>query len=181
MKEKISEFIKSKKGGQTLFIAGLVGILLIWASTLFPHKEKTEVETPSPQAEFSAEAYCEELEGRIKTLVAGIAGDPAAIVTVTLETGMTYVYADEVKQNTQADSDRQSEETEQKTVTVKQADGAETPLVLACHMPKVRGVAIVCALRDTGTADAIKSAVMAAFDLTSKKVYIADKGRNITQ
>jgi stage III sporulation protein AG len=100
-------------------------------------------------------------------------------VTVTLETGITYVYADETRQNTSADSDRQSEETEQKYITVTDSNGTETPLVLTSHMPKVRGVAIVCSLNDETAAEKIKNAVMAAFDLTSKKVYIADKGRNI--
>ena len=153
------------------FHKGIALIFLSSISTKSESKNTTEVKETS----FSAEQYQNQIEGQIRQIVAGIAGDSSAVVTVTLETGMNYIYADETKQNTEKESDRQSEETEQTYITVTQADGTETPLILTEHMPKIRGVAIVCRINSEETAREIKNAVMAAFDLTSKRVYIAGR------
>ena len=174
MKEKIENLFKNKKFDHIIFILGIAGVALIFLSTLFP-KNDTKKDTEIKENHFSAEEYRTAIEGQIKGIVAGIAGDSSAVVTVTLETGMNYIYADETKQNTEKESDRQSEETEQTYITVTQADGAETPLILTEHMPKIRGVAIVCRINSEQTAEEIKNAVMAAFDLTSKRVYIAGR------
>ncbi len=174
MKEKIEALLKNKKLDHIIFILGIAGVALIFLSTLFPkgeNKKTTEIKETS----FSAEEYRNAIEGQIRQIVAGIAGDSAAVVTVTLETGINYIYADETKQNTENESDRQSEEKEQTYITVTQADGTETPLILTEHMPKIRGVAIVCRINSEETAQEIKNAVMAAFDLTSKRVYIAGR------
>lgn len=174
MKEKIELLLKNKKIDSIIFILGIIGVVLIFLSTFFP-KNNTKKETEIKETTFSVEEYRAAVEGQIKGIVTGIAGDSSAVVTVTLETGMNYIYADETKQNTEKESDRQSEETEQTYITVTQADGTETPLILTEHMPKIRGVAIVCHIRSEKTAEEIKNAVMAAFDLTSKRVYIAGR------
>ena len=174
MKEKIELLLKNKKIDSIIFMLGIIGVVLIFLSTFFP-KNNTKKETEIKETTFSAEEYRAAVEGQIKGIVTGIAGDSSAVVTVTLETGMNYIYADETKQNTEKESDRQSEETEQTYITVTQADGTETPLILTEHMPKIRGVAIVCHIRSEKTAEEIKNAVMAAFDLTSKRVYIAGR------
>lgn len=174
MKEKIEALLKNKKIDSIIFILGIVGVVLIFLSTFFP-KNNTKTTSEIKETSFSAEEYRAAIENQIKQIVSGIAGDSSAVVTVALETGMNYIYADETKQNTEKESDRQSEETEQTYITVTQADGTETPLILTEHMPKIRGVAIVCRINSEQTAEEIKNAVMAAFDLTSKRVYIAGR------
>lgn len=174
MKEKIEELLKNKKLDRLIFIVGIIGVGLIFLSTIFP-KESTKKTTETKEDSFSAEEYRDAVEGQIRQIVSGISGDGSAVVTVTLETGINYVYADEKKQNSENESDRTSEETEQTYITVTQADGTETPLILTEHMPKIRGVAIVCHINSEQTAQEIKNAVMAAFDLTSKRVYIAGR------
>ena len=174
MKKKIEELLKTKKLDRIIFIAGIIGIILIFSSTIFPKQEKVKEEEKEITA-FSVEKYCGIVEGKVRDIVIGIAGDTAPIVSVTLETGINYVYADETKQNTENESDRKSEETEQTYITVMGADGTEKPLILTEQMPKIRGVAIVCKTNNEGVAQEIKNAVMAAFDLTSKRVYIAGR------
>ncbi len=174
MKEKIEALLKNKKLDSIIFILGIAGVALIFISTLSA-KNETKKGTEIKETSFSAEEYRTVIESQIKQIVTGIAGDNSAVVTVTLETGMNYIYADETKQNTEKETDRQSEETEQTYITVTQADGTETPLILTEHMPKIRGVAIVCQINNEQTAQEIKNAVMAAFDLTSKRVYIAGR------
>jgi len=174
MKEKLEALLKNKKFDSLILILGVIGITLIFLSTFFP-KNDTKKDTEPKEISFSSAEYLTVIEGQIRQIVSGISGDSSAVVTVTLETGMNYVYADETKQNTEKESDRQSEETEQTYITVTQADGTEAPLVSTEHMPKIRGVAIVCRINSEETAQEIKNAVMAAFDLTSKRVYIAGR------
>ena len=173
MKKKIEDFLKTKKLDRIIFIAGIAGIALIFSSTLFPQKEKQKEETKV--ASFSAEEYCQMVEGKVKDIVVGIAGDTSPVISVALETGINFVYADETKQNTQNENDRTSEETEQTYKIVTQSDGTETPLILTEQMPKIRGIAIVCKTNSENQEEEIKNAVMAAFDLTSKRVYIAGR------
>ena len=174
MKKKIEELLKNKKLDRIIFIAGIIGIVLIFSSTFLPKKEK-EREEKTDAISFSAQDYSQIIEGKVKDIVAGIAGDTAPVVSVTLETGINYIYADETKQNTENESDRTSEETEQTYKVITGADGTEKPLILTEQMPKIRGIAIVCKTESVTVQEEIKNAVMAAFDLTSKRVYIAGR------
>ena len=98
MKEKLLTFIKGKKGGQLLFIIGIVGIVLIYLSSMIP--KKTEIqEAASVQEEFSEKEYAEYLEQQVREIVAAISGDISSVVTGSLESGITYVYAEEKKEN----------------------------------------------------------------------------------
>lgn len=173
MKEKITEFLKSVKTGKLLFIAGLIGIVLIYASTLIPEKETRRGEVQ--KTDFSQEEYRNRLEEDVKEIVKAICFDSAATVTVTLDSGITFEYADEKKQNNAEDENKTSSTSEQKLIIVKGADGAETPLLITSHMPKVRGVAIICDA-DEEKKEEIKKAVTAALDINSRKVYIGNKG-----
>ena len=173
MKEKISELLKSKKTGKLLFIAGLVGIVLIYASTLLPERQE---KIPSAKDEiFSEEEYLLSLEENIKQIVDAICLDSSAIVSVTLDTGITYEYADELKQNKAEEESKTSKESEQKLIIVKDSSGAETPLLITSHMPSVRGVAIICNANERQIEE-IKKAVTAALDINSRKIYIGTKG-----
>lgn len=174
MKEKIQAFIKSKKGGQLLFIAGLVGIVFIYISTLLPSSED-KVQTEAETAEFSEAEYTAGLEQQVRELVAAISGDTAAVVTVTLDSSITYVYAEDTKQNNRTEEAEKSEESEKNYIIVKDSGGTEHPLLVTKQMPTVRGVAIVCDPIGDETAEKIKNAVMAALDITSRKIYIANK------
>lgn len=173
MKEKLKSFIKDKKSGKLLFIAGLVGIVLIYASTLIPEREKTPSDLKD--ACVLEEEYRCRLEENIKDIVKAVCLDSSAIVTVTLDTGMTYEYADEIKQNKAEDENKTSSDSEQKLIIVKDSSGAETPLLITSHMPRVRGVAIICNANETKKEE-IKKAVTAALDINSRKVYIGNKG-----
>ena len=174
MKKWLAKFLKDKKSGKALLILGTVGIVLIYMSTLFP-KEKEKEATVNQQATFSASEYREDIERQIKEIVAAISGDAEAVVTVTLDTEITYVYADEKKQNNESGSNTTAAMTEQTYITVTDSDGGEKPLVVTTYMPRVRGVAIVCHCNNAQTEESIQGAVMAALDITSRKIFISDK------
>ncbi len=174
MKEKLKAFIKSKKGGQALFIVGIVGIVLIYISTLLP-AESNEIPESRVSEEFSEEEYAAYLEQQVREIVAAISGDSSAVVTVTLDSGITYVYAEDKKQNNRTEESEIQEESEKNYIIVRDSDGSEKPLIVTRQLPSVRGVAIVCGPVGEETREKIQSAVMAALDITTREIYIANR------
>lgn len=173
MKEKLLNFIKGKNTAKILFIAGLVGIMLIFVSSFFPKSSNKVEKIVEPT--FSEEEYKNALEADIKEIVFGICGDSSAIVTVTLETGIVYEYADEIKKNNAADKEKTSEESEKTYITVKDESGSEVPLIIASHMPKIRGVTVICGASNDQAVSKIEQAVCAALDVKSRQIYIGRK------
>ncbi len=173
MKEKIRAFIKSKKGGRLLFVIGIVGILLIYLSGLIPAKKTQEPETVAE--EFSTEEYAVYLEQQVREIVAAISGDSSAVVTVTLDSGLTYVYAEDKKENNRTEESETSAQSEKNYIIIKDADGKESPLIVKKELPTVRGVAIVCGPIGEETKSKIESAVIAALDITTRKIFIANR------
>lgn len=172
MKEKVAEILKNKNTVKVLFIAGIVGIVLIFLSSVIPREEQPQI--ISSENAFSEDEYTEKLEAKLRQIVQGICGDSSAIVTVTLDTGIVYEYADETKKNNAEDDTKTSQESEQTYITVKDADGKETPLIITSYMPKVRGVSVICNA-DDGQAQEIKNAACAALNISSRKIYIGRK------
>ncbi len=174
MKEKISELMKNKSFARILFIVGIVGILLIFLSSFIGSGE--EKPEKNAEEEFSVLLYVEELKADIKRTVEAICGDSDAVVTLTLDSGPVYKYAEEIKQNNKEDGGATSKESEHKYITVEDSSGGEVPLVVTSYMPGVRGVSIICSYGSEETAEKIKSAVTAALDISSRKIHIGSKG-----
>ena len=174
MKEKIAKLFANQKASRIILIAGIIGIVLIFVSGFGSKEEKESL----PIADkFSESEYLLELEKDIGQMVYGICGDSSAIVTITLDTGVVYEYANETKQKGAEDENKTSNESEKTYITVRDENGAETPLLITSYMPKIRGVSVICNANEE-TAEKIKNAVSAALDITSRKIYI---GRKIVQ
>ncbi len=172
--EKIIGKIRSPK---VLIIAGLCGILLIFLSSFSGEKEKQQ-ETSS--GEFSIEEYRNELEETIEKMVINITGSRKVEVAITLEGGMSYYYADTreetSKKNEEDTSTSLDSELKEGYIIVKTADGGEEALLVNAKMPEVRGVAIVCEGGDNEILNQkIQNSVMAALNITSKRVYICGR------
>lgn len=169
---KLKENIKNPK---FLVIVGILGIMLIFLSSLNTSKAKS---THTDTKEISVEKYQAELEKDIKQIVKSITGSSRATVVVTLESGMRYKYADitEGACDNQTESNRTSTSSEQKQgyITVKNSQGGEEALLVTTQMPEIRGVAIVCLGGDNQiVAEKIENAVTAALNITSQRVDIA--------
>lgn len=175
MNEKIKKYAGVFKKGKTLCIIGLIGIGLIYFSTLGTDKSnKTKTEE-----KFDAETYAAKLEKDIKQIVVGISGSRDVTVAVTLESGAVYDYADETvtnKADKQGQNDRNSTVGEErKYITVTDSGGNEHAVTVSENMPQIRGVAIVYS-GNPSYAESIKNAVTALLNITSKRVYISVKG-----
>ena len=174
MNEKIKKAMQNPK---VLIAVGLCGIFLIFISSLFSGDDDQQQKIKS-QDTYSAEQYCQTLEKDIKNIVTGITGDKNPTVVITLESGIRYSYvsADETdtSSSTGNTSDQLSESKKQTYITVKTADGGEEALVVTEIMPSIRGVAIICVGGNSeAVAEKVKSAVTAALNITSKRVYIS--------
>ncbi len=170
MKEKLTKLLADKKTARIILIVGIIGIALIFLSNLSGNKTE---ELPEKSV-FSEEEYCKSLEKKIEEMVFGICADASATVTVTLDTGIVYEYASEVKEKDSKDDERQSAENEKSYITVRDKNGSEAPLIITSYMPRVRGVSVICSANDE-TAEKIKNAVSAALDITSRKIYVGRK------
>ncbi len=172
-KEKMRGAFRKPKG---LMIAGLIGIGLIFFSTLFPSGTKRE-KTVTTQG-FSAEEYKEMLESEVGRLVEKITGDRSATVVVTLDSGARYVYADSVAtssadSSTEAGALQTNNSTTRSYITVRNDSGGEEALPVTVYMPQIRGVAIVCrGGGDPTIMSQVESAVTAALHITTTRVYI---------
>ena len=176
---KIPESLSAKlKSPKVLMIAGFVGIMLIFISTLFGGGEEKKKTTGS--GEITVEEYRENLENDIAEMVRDITGSRKVTVVVTLESGVRYSYAD-TKEETSTDKtekEGQSSGSELKEgyITVKSSDGGEQALLVTTEMPEIRGVAVVCEGGDNELiSEKIQNTVTAALNITSKRVYICGR------
>ena len=177
MNEAIIKLKQRIKTPKVLICAGLLGIMLIFLSTLSEKQEPQEVGNS-----FSAEEYRAALQQDIEKTVQSITGSDDVTCLITLESSVEYSYAETEENRTQDKSGERDKsfDSENKAgyITIKTADGGEQALLLTETMPKVRGVAIVCYLGDNEVvAEKIKSSVTAALNISSKKVYICGRNR----
>ncbi len=176
MNNLIVKYSKKLKNPKVLIIIGIVGILMIFLSSLVDKEDTTPKSRTS--SEITAEEYREGLEESIKEIVKEITGSKKVTVIVTLESGMRYKYADITEGSSADKTDNStvssSSELKQDYVTVKTADGGEQALLVTTQMPEVRGVAIVCRGGDNqAIAEKIENTVTAALNITSQRVHIA--------
>ncbi|MBQ4119134.1 MAG: hypothetical protein IJD45_01945 [Clostridia bacterium] len=176
MNSLISKYKDKLKSPKVLVIVGILGILLIFISSLFTEKE--EVKATELDMGISSTEYREQLETDVKKIVSKITGNKNVTVIVTLESGMRYKYAD-IKEGSTEDKSEEStklssSESKQGYITVKTADGGEQALLVTTQMPEIRGVAIVCIGGDNELiAEKIENTVTAALNITSQRVSIA--------
>ncbi len=155
-------------------VIGIAGMVLIGISSFLP---KSTEKSHSTSETVNAQEYKQLMEEQLTEIVIKISGDKKAKVLVTLETGIRREYAGETEDETKEKNDgEQSEKSDGKketTITVKSADGSETAIVVTEYMPQIRGVAVVCnGGNREDISSAVKSAVAAALNITSKRISV---------
>lgn len=180
MNKTVLSLFNKLKSPKFLIFAGILGIALIFISSFF---DGNSLKNTSSSKEIDVEEYRLQLEEDIKKIVTDITGSRDVTVLITLESGIKYQYADIREGNssdkTESDSQITSSEIKQGYITVKTSSGGEEALLVTAEMPEVRGVAIVCNGGDNEIIkEKIKNTVMAALNITSKRVYIAGGNSN---
>ncbi len=174
----MTELIKTKfeklKSGKTLFIIGILGVLLIFASSFISGEEKTAAKT---EESFDATKYAATLEKSVKKTVQSITGNRDVTVFITLDGGPRYTYGQDSKQKNEDTEKENNHERELSYIIVTDSDGNEKALSIYETYPEVRGVTVVYSGSAAYT-EKIESAVTAALGITSKRISIINKGGN---
>lgn len=162
-----------------IIIAGLIGIALIFASGFFKNHEES---VKTDHGKLTTEQYTAQIEKSLTDVVSSINGAGQCKVLVTVENGTEMVYATGGKKNTEASEDRsngqttktqQTDDSEVKYITVKDADGTEKALAITEIQPTVKGVVVVCqGGDDPNVQKRVIDAVTTALNITSKRVCV---------
>lgn len=114
-----------------LVAAGLLGLALLGLSSWLPAKSNAEPAAPTPQSVTTSD-YEANLENRLQTLIANLAGAGETRVMVTLQCGEESIYAADTE--TSADG----------TAASKHVITDGTGLIETIQAPQVLGVAVLC-------------------------------------
>lgn len=179
-------FKNNKKAGNIIFIAGIIGIVLILISYFAFDGGGTAGEsgTAAQSGLMTTEQYTSMLEEKLKQIVSSITGSENVTVMVTLKTGAEYVYANDVRSSADISEENasgssataRSDELEESYILVETSDGGQVALLLTEIAPTVKGVVVVC---DGGSNEQIQKkvsdAVTTALDITSKRVCVTGR------
>lgn len=165
---RLAGFLSSEKARKVIVIGGIVVIALLFLSTVIPSAEKDSAAAAQTQ---SAEDIERGLEQRLSAMISEINGAGSATVMVTLESSAQRVFAEDEK-ITGSDSGGESSSHGSETEIVL-AGSAKEPLEQGVIMPKVRGVAVVCAgASDPTVKEKIANAVAGALGIGISRVYV---------
>lgn len=158
-----------------LVILGVIGIIIIMLSSL-KDNDSSQVNINTVKDE---DKYVEMLESKLENMVSNMLGGSEVSVLVTLDSGTEYIYASEYKTDVGvkeigSESKKEQSDSNQKTyVIVKDANGAESALIVQTKMPVIRGVVIVCEDGQTASVSvAVKAAVKSALNIDAEKICI---------
>lgn len=179
---KFAEIMKKDKFRGVIIAVGVLGIALIYLSSLFTGKEKQEKQQSSTDVVITAQEYENQLEARLAKIVSAITGEEDPVVMVTLNNLGEYVYAEnENDKLNQAEKFEQGEKTQgEKThensseyVIIKDSQGNQQTVRVSEIQPEVKGVVIVSKYsNDVFTEEKIIMAVKTAMNLSSAKICV---------
>ncbi|HOB36530.1 MAG TPA: stage III sporulation protein AG [Candidatus Avimonas sp.] len=173
-KKGILAFFKSKKGINAVVAIGLIGMLLIFLSTLFPGRDKP-VEK-GLKASMTAEEFVSKTEKKLSQIIRSIEGAGECRVMVTLENGVEYVYAREQDINTdrkEDDSGKSERDGKRESIIIVDTENGRQGLLVTEIQPTVKGVVVVCQGGDDPVVqERIASLVTTALNISSKRVCV---------
>ena len=155
--------------------------MLIGLSVLIPSNKDTPQTAAAENADEETARYEEKLRERVLAIVSQIDGVGDAHVSLTLDSGIEYVYAKEEKQDTDMQDDTTGGTTtrassEEKLIIVEDENGRKTALIRKTLLPAVRGVVIVCdGGGDPLVVSAVTEAVKTALGINTSQVYVTKR------
>lgn len=179
---KISELMKKDKFRGIVIAIGILGVALIYLSSLFTGKESKEKQQIQPESVITAREYESQLEERLAKIVSAITGEENPVVMVTLSNLGEYVYAEngneklnqseKFEQGEKTQDDR-TQENSSEYVIIKDSQGNQQTVSVSEIQPEVKGVVIVSKYsNDVFTEEKIIMAVKTATNLSSAKICV---------
>ncbi len=157
-----------KKSGKlaVAVIAVALGIILLLLGNRTGKKESTDTPDVPPGGTVvrTTEEYRADLEARMESLCARVAGVGVVDVVVTLEGGFAYVYACDIKATAGGESITH--------ITVGSGDN-ESLVYVTERAPAIVGIGVVCTGgMDPAVRKEITALLSAAFGVGSNKIYV---------
>lgn len=183
LKNYIFNLLSKKNKNQKIIIIGLIGLILISASSFLKKDSKKEEMLPQKQ---TMEKRQEKLQENLENIISSIEGAGKTKVLVTFENSAETVYATEEKKNKEASEDKsegeimrkkETDDSEKKYITVKDGEGTEHALAVTEIEPKVKGVVAICSGGDNPVIKKrVTEAITTALNITSKRVCVTKSG-----
>ncbi len=160
-----TDFIKTNKKAFICFIAGILGILLIFASETLGKTVKK-----NKDSEKTYVSYSNETEEKLADIISKVEGAGKTKVFLTIEESEEYVYA----QNVSSDRNETSQQNEEKEYVIVDGSNGKDGLLIKTVNPKIRGVAIVCeGGEDPSVQQRIYSCVSASLGISTARISIS--------
>ena len=178
---EISKIFRPENRKKILLVAGIAAMVLIGLSVLIPSNKDTPQTAAAENADEETARYEEKLRERVLAIVSQIDGVGDAHVSLTLDSGIEYVYAKEEKQDTDMQDDTTGGTTtrassEEKLIIVEDENGRKTALIRKTLLPAVRGVVIVCdGGGDPLVVSAVTEAVKTTLGINTSQVYVTKR------
>ena len=182
-KNKILGLISAKNKNQIIVAIGLIGLILISASSIFKKDSKKK---HIPAQNQTMETRRETLQQNLENIISSIDGAGKSKVLVTFENSAETVYATEEKKNKEASEDKaegeitrkkETDDCEKKYITIKDGEGTEHALAVTEIEPKVKGVVAICQGGDNPVVkQKVTEAITTALNIVSKRVCVIKSG-----
>lgn len=171
-----------KNGYKILLVIGFLGIGLIFLSTLLPSNKNPSASTTSA---VNSDEYSKQVENKLENIISQINGVGKVNVMVTLESGVEYVYEQDVKSTTDKSQDNDStgrtqqqtnENQENTPVIIDNGNGGQQALLKTQVEPKIQGVVVVCDGGDNAIVkETVVDTVTTLLDLPSTSVSVSKR------
>lgn len=171
---KLSVNLFKNKKNATIFIIGIIGILLIGFSDAF-FNGKTETNNNFTN-EISLDKYINELERKTEKIVSKIDGAGKSKIMITADTSKENEYAvnenksqDILGQNTVLDQQTQI----QKEIVIIEQNNDDSALVVKVIEPQIRGVLVLCeGANEPKVAEEITNAIKTVLGVSYNKICV---------
>lgn len=165
----IIKYLKSKKGIKLSICLGILGLLLILLSDCNSDYKTQDNTYNQINQEYSVEDYRINLEENLTRLIQNVDGAGDTQVMVTINTAERNVYAQEIKEQSNADG---STDYESKYITITSNNG-KSALISTVQSPEVLGVVVLCKGGSKGSVkEDIYKIVSALTGLTSSNIFV---------
>ncbi|MEG0178455.1 MAG: hypothetical protein RR573_07810 [Oscillospiraceae bacterium] len=129
-----------------IFAVGIIGILLIFISSVLPMKSKN---TKDKGDEYISESeYISVTEAKLTEMLAKMHGVGSVKVMITLESDGDYIYAQNERSDNEkqdANNENQSEKHSYESEHIILDNGNDKKALVETHLaPEVKGVAVIC-------------------------------------